>query len=368
MPQTCEKTSPQTYVLCEKDKVSDLKSHLQTPEISAPTNTMWTNLSLSLVDCPLQHVTHRFLACDPSSACWAKGYDPQTCVVPFQTPPPSYRCDSQMEHVPYTLVCDHRADCRDNSDEDFCHFDPCGSDRPFDCGNGQCILSSQKCNGQQDCTNEADEFCVSTSINKTFRLSWVMSGDVTLNYQGKLTLKPFSINQNSTNPPCNDTHFRCPQSDVTYCLPVFLRCNGLYDCPGHGDEAACDSYTCPDFYRCRNSRVCVHPTHLCDGLYQCPQHDDELLCDLTCPDPCVCHGLAFFCSRPFLAHKFPRLRFLDASGTGMTPADVKNNRLLIHLALAACNLTQLGQCHRLLGIDGKRSEFNISFILPEDEL
>nr|KAG5685222.1 hypothetical protein BaRGS_030460 [Batillaria attramentaria] len=72
------------------------------------------------------------------------------------------------------------------------------------------------------------------------------------------------------------------QEDI--CLPVYVRCNDVYDCPGHEDEADCDTYTCPGFYRCRASRVCVHRDHVCDGNYHCPQRDDELFCQLDCPD------------------------------------------------------------------------------------
>nr|KAG5712206.1 hypothetical protein BaRGS_014556 [Batillaria attramentaria] len=41
---------------------------------------------------------------------------------------------------------------------------------------------------------------------------------------------------------CPMTHFLCPQG---YCLPVYLRCNGVYDCPGLEDERDCDKYACP---------------------------------------------------------------------------------------------------------------------------
>nr|KAG5689449.1 hypothetical protein BaRGS_026010 [Batillaria attramentaria] len=68
-------------------------------------------------------------------------------------------------------------------------------------------------------------------------------------------------------------HFLCDG----YCMPVYVRCNDVYDCPGKEDEAACDSYTCPGFYRCRKSSVCLHPDHVCDGISQCPRHDDELM-------------------------------------------------------------------------------------------
>nr|KAG5694758.1 hypothetical protein BaRGS_002711 [Batillaria attramentaria]KAG5694760.1 hypothetical protein BaRGS_002713 [Batillaria attramentaria] len=43
---------------------------------------------------------------------------------------------------------------------------------------------------------------------------------------------------------CPETHFRCP-GESNHCLPVFVRCNGVYDCAGHEDEAECDNYTCP---------------------------------------------------------------------------------------------------------------------------
>ena len=139
---------------------------------------------------------------------------------------------------------------------------------------------------------------------------------------------------------CKDSHFICP-SDAFTCLPVFLRCNGVFDCPLHEDEAACDSYTCPGFYRCRGSRVCVHPDHVCDGVPHCPQRDDELLCHLTCPDECVCHGWAFVCKDVIRAPTFSQLRYLDVSGTGMTPQLLLHNRMLIHLSLAACHLEHL---------------------------
>nr|KAG5709972.1 hypothetical protein BaRGS_030014 [Batillaria attramentaria] len=107
---------------------------------------------------------------------------------------------------------------------------------------------------------------------------------------------------------------------------------------GKEDEAGCDEYTCPGFYRCRDSKICVHANHTCDKVIQCPQHDDELLCDLTCPENCTCYGLAFFCNSFFPAAHFPELRFLDARGTDMTPADLKNNTMLIHLSLSQCEL------------------------------
>ena len=128
-----------------------------------------------------------------------------------------------------------------------------------------------------------------------------------------------------------------------YCLPVFLRCNGVYDCPGREDEDSCDSFTCPGFYRCRGSRICLHPEQLCDGVYQCLQSEDELLCGFSCPENCTCYGLAFYCRHPFPAAHYPRLRFLDGRGSGMSGRELSNNTMLVHLSLASCGLRRVDE-------------------------
>ena len=137
---------------------------------------------------------------------------------------------------------------------------------------------------------------------------------------------------------CPETHFQCP--DHGYCLPAFVRCNGVNDCPGSEDEHDCDGYTCPGYYRCRGSKVCLHPDHLCDKDPQCPQSDDEEFCDMACSQQCVCYGLAFTCTQYFDAAQYPHLRYLDASDSGMTPGHLWSNTMLVHLRLARCGLTQ----------------------------
>jgi hypothetical protein len=119
---------------------------------------------------------------------------------------------------------------------------------------------------------------------------------------------------------CPAWHFRCVSALL--CLPVYMRCNGVPDCPRGVDEAGCSSYKCPSLYWCRGSSVCLQPQHLCDDVYQCPQKDDELYCNVTCPEGCTCYGHAFFCLRPLsifptFSH-FPQMRFLDASGSGLS--------------------------------------------------
>ena len=85
--------------------------------------------------------------------------------------------------------------------------------------------------------------------------------------------------------------------------------------------------------------MCLHPDHVCDGVFQCPQYDDELLCEKPAyPAVCQCQGLAYVCTVKFSASSYPDLRYLDASGSGMTPSDLSNNLLLIHLPLSDCRI------------------------------
>ena len=161
---------------------------------------------------------------------------------------------------------------------------------------------------------------------------------------GSIVIETLDTGDNPTNSAemdvvCPDTHFLCP-GNLTYCMPVFVRCNGVYDCPGREDEDDCDSYVCPGFYRCRASPICVHADHVCDGVYQCPQRDDELLCDLICPFNCTCMGLSFFCSGVFPAEKYQDLRFLDAQGSGLDPETLRSCTMLVYLNLAKCGLTE----------------------------
>ena len=153
---------------------------------------------------------------------------------------------------------------------------------------------------------------------------------------GITTIQPGS---SGVDAACPETHFWCLDKD--YCLPVFVRCNGVYDCPGHEDEEGCDVYTCPGFYRCRASKVCVHVTHVCNDRPQCPQQDDELLCNRLCPLQCTCLGLAFFCSQVFEAHQFTDLRYLDVRGSGMNMHHLSRNSMLMHLSLAMCSIKSM---------------------------
>ncbi|XP_025113529.1 G-protein coupled receptor GRL101-like [Pomacea canaliculata] len=202
-----------------------------------------------------------------------------------------------------------------------------------------CVDHTMICNNQADCDNDEDEYLCHTNLISTIVLEDLIPTSTRLDYrEGLLMLTDYMSDMSTFT--CPVSHFMCASLHQV-CLPVFLRCNGLYDCPDHEDEAECDRYTCPDFYRCRQSQVCVDESHVCDGVYHCPQRDDELLCNDTCPHSCVCYGLAFICSDTFRAADYSNLRYLYGSDTLMTLADLWNNTFLVHLSLVRCNLTKL---------------------------
>ena len=205
----------------------------------------------------------------------------------------------------------------------------------------QCIPIQNRCDNVEHCVNGMDEF----NCKKRTNQRWIPGVSippllVSFNDTG-IKVSSFPANGNILgNRPCPDTHFQCP-GDLL-CLPVYVRCNDVYDCPGHEDEAECERYSAPGFYRCRASPIHLHLSHVCDGFSQCSQRDDELFCNWTCPLNCTCYGSAFFCTSSFPVHQYVELRFLDGRGSGLKPADFISNFMLIHLGLASCDLTQIG--------------------------
>ena len=207
------------------------------------------------------------------------------------------------------------------------------------CNSGQYIARDLLCDSIMDCLDFSDESkCDKPVSHKTYDTRIPPPAIIHINKKGGVT--ELAINAHDL---CPETHFRCPQP--IYCLPVFLRCNRVKDCPYGEDEVECETMECPGYYRCRGSSVCLHPSNMCDGWPQCPQRDDELLCNATCPSVCQCQGLAFVCHRPISAISYPYIRYLDAEGSGIGPLDLSENIYLIYLSLALCQLDSWPEVH-----------------------
>ena len=90
--------------------------------------------------------------------------------------------------------------------------------------------------------------------------------------------------------------FKCLTS---YCIPTYLLCDGVQNCPNGEDEQSCERFTCAGLLRCRYDNVCIHPSDICDGHKHCLMSgDDERFCNITmCPSMCTCHGSAITCKK-----------------------------------------------------------------------
>ena len=371
--QMCYATTSGT-TLCETELTPD---HNQ-PQILlfSPKDTWLKFERMHAFDkCPKGHRTHIFLLCDPKSHCGAESY---MLRCPFFIEPSKkttktdrtlwlsqFICEDDSITVHYTLVCDGYFDCKDQSDESFCQSSADGS---FSCISGQCLTTKKRCDQLIDCIDESGEDGCPGSVDGYPHdhaiPSSFSSPPAVINFDGSGTFTSEKMNLNQS---CPDTHYLCP-TEMTFCLPVYTLCNGFYDCIRWEDEQGCDNITCPGFYRCRASTVCVHTDHLCDGWSQCPQHDDEWLCDTTCPAVCLCQGHAFLCHLPFPAQLFPQLRYLDASGSGMMPSDLSLSLHLVHLILRKCSLVQMTEmsCPNLQILDlreNKLEHVNISVFI-----
>ena len=313
-------------VVCEFEKAKDDNSslnQLDNPSLNTSLNHLWM---FEILSCPNSHVTRNFLLCDVNSQC---GVDEMMTTCPVENKHSNmFLCENGRQTLPYTLVCDHISHCIDSSDEDFCVFSKCNHTQ-FECSNHQCISLTDICNGEIECFDQTDELCTSPFKSQKTQVPFPVI--VSIDKTGNVTFR--------TSYSCPSTHFRCVEQ---YCLPVYLRCNGVHDCMDREDEVACDSYTCQGYYRCRSSAVCLHPDHVCDDVVHCPGADDELLChNITCPDVCQCRGLVFICSDNFNVSAYPQLRYLDVRSTHTWSRNLTSNVFLISVCLSDTGLTEM---------------------------
>ena len=142
-----------SFQLCEKGS-KDAKPRRKKQE-AVPLLPLEPSSSLGgkeMALCPSGHFSHCFLAVDEHTACWeyndvigpaAEKKPPlmsqcRDLVVEF---PVHFVCPGSGPRLSYTLVCDHRQDCWDNSDEGFCVFQSCTDRTPLKCSSTQQVAS-----------------------------------------------------------------------------------------------------------------------------------------------------------------------------------------------------------------------------------
>ena len=160
------------------------------PKVDRADN-LYAILNFSMAKCPEKHVTRDFLSCDPHARC---GVDRPALTCPLQsdrdrmstdfgdnlTPAfatdiqtntdvqtnpqyvPMFMCDNKRATISFSLVCDFKAECSDQSDEEFCQHVVCSDTLAHlylghKCDNGQCVFNTQWCDRVHHCYDRSDE-------------------------------------------------------------------------------------------------------------------------------------------------------------------------------------------------------------------
>jgi len=210
-------------------------------------------------------------------------------------------------------ICDQIVDCPDGVDELECakpclnynslsvdlsvkeHCEPEGqfcTDLYYRCRSHGCVYIYQVCDGNIDCEDRSDEnelICF-----KMFVMAPHKKKENTMCVYNRRDPSLQTINDEVCEYDECSRNFKCY---MTYCIPLFLLCDGSMDCPYGEDEENCFVSICQGLLQCRDSKVCVHPDNICDGIPDCVHQDDEVACPIqSCPKPCQCWFHVVNCS------------------------------------------------------------------------
>ncbi|GFN81922.1 G-protein coupled receptor grl101-like [Plakobranchus ocellatus] len=304
--------------------------------------------------------------------------------------PTRFQCSTGLA-ISYIHVCDGVNDCLDGQDESFCRSDEEILGKTRVCNNGQSIALDNWCDAKADCLDGSDEFsceeCRSGAVLcpgvGCYPAHWVNDDELDCPFQdkdghwamesdfnphftegipppaivlpdgyGKVKLIPLSEQNGSyTTLLCPSTHAQC--HDKGYCIPDYMLCNGVKDCPGGEDEllSTCQLF-CRDRFRCHGTSICLHESRLCDGWPHCPLHDDETFCPsqhdlpISCPVGCRCSTIRVF-------EMVCDIRMLNMSATSQGSLKIENSIRNVKYLRLTSNTKVYPSASYLLSLENK---------------
>ncbi|XP_061720060.1 basement membrane-specific heparan sulfate proteoglycan core protein isoform X2 [Cydia pomonella] len=216
------------------------------------------------------------LRCNAKRDC-PGGEDELNCG-PQQCPVDQFTCAPQSQ-VRCAVHCDDVADCDSGEDELDCPSpEPC----EHEC-DGNCLVPSQICNGEQDCSDGSDEyFCNNCEGPDNFRCKSGECVHKNVRCNGLPDCEDESDEEGCEkimipSEKCTDTQFQCNNG---FCIDVDFYCDRNPDCADGSDEENC---RCKENEKQCRSGQCILENQFCNGVRDCTDYSDEENCITPAP-------------------------------------------------------------------------------------